>query len=81
MDVRVAARETVAKSDISFRQSRFRQNSMGQGIDHAGWMLGQIEGGEVTGEKAHRWLGYAQALLVAGDWVTLEAIKDINHAA
>lgn len=51
----------------------------GTGVNHAAWMLQQIEEGEVCGQKAHRWLGYAQAILVTSHYVDLEDCKRINH--
>lgn len=57
------------------------RNEEGRGVNHAYWMLTEIVLGNVTEEKAHRWLGYAQALLVAEDELTLEECKAINKEA
>jgi hypothetical protein len=48
---------------------------------HALWMLGEIESGRIEGNKAQRWLGYAQGLLVALDLVDLHEMKEANRAA
>jgi len=50
------------------------------GLDkpHVIWMLNGIILGYVTGEKAHRWLGWAQAVVCAYEYTTLEDLKVIN---
>lgn len=48
---------------------------------HVVSMLERIECGEIAGEKAHRWLGWAQAACVAAGAGTLDDMKEINHAA
>lgn len=50
-------------------------------LNHIVMMLQKIELGEVTGEKAHRWLGWAQCATVAGGVGTLETMTDINKLA
>ncbi len=47
-------------------------------IEHALWMLEGIALGYIQHEKAHRWLGYAQAILVTTGTVTLEQMKRVN---
>lgn len=37
--------------------------------------------GKVTGEKAHRWLGWVQACCCVHGLATLEELKEINHNA
>jgi hypothetical protein len=54
------------------------QNPDGVGSDHAIWMLRGITLGYIQHEKAHRWLGYAQAIVVATSVLTLAEVKDIN---
>ncbi len=46
---------------------------------HLLWMLEQIEYGEVTGEKAHRWIGYIQGVLVAMHVATVGEMRDLNR--
>ena len=50
-------------------------------LEHAAWMLHGIIGGYIQNEKAHRWLGYAQAMLVLIKIVTLAEIKYLNKEA
>jgi len=45
---------------------------------HLIFMLNSIIDGDVTGEKAHRWIGYVQGCLVYSDTSTVEEMKDIN---
>jgi hypothetical protein len=49
--------------------------------DHVAEMLGKISSGEISGYKAHRWLGWAQAAIVAAEVVTLEDMKAVNMLA
>ena len=44
-------------------------------------MLDQIMSAKVSGKKAHRWLGYAQCILVYEQQFLLGMVKSINHAA
>ncbi len=48
---------------------------------HITWMLDCIESEDVMGEKAHRWLGWAQAAAVMAGAGTLDDMKEINHKA
>jgi len=41
-------------------------------------MLNGIILGYITDEKAHRWLGWAQAVVCAYEYTTLEDLKVIN---
>ena len=47
-------------------------------LAHAYWMLTLIAHGDIVDEKAHRWLGWAQALLSCHNVTTLETLKAIN---
>ena len=49
--------------------------------EHIDWMLNQIILGTITGTKAHRWLGWAQAVVCFNEDVTLEELKKINYEA
>lgn len=44
-------------------------------------MLDKIASEEITGEQAHRWLGWAQCAICMGDALTLDELKEINHNA
>ncbi len=48
---------------------------------HLMWMIQGIQIGRVTGEKAHRWMGWIQACIVMQTGVTLEDMKRINQSA
>ena len=50
----------------------------GRGIAHAGWMLMQILDNEVSGDKAQRWLGYAQGIIVENYYADLEQMRECN---
>ena len=50
----------------------------GRSSHHAAWMLQGIAFGYIQHDKAQRWLGYAQGILVANGVVTLTAMKRVN---
>ena len=50
----------------------------GLSLGHIVWMLHEIIEDRVVGERAHRWLGYAQGLMAARGIATLEQLKCAN---
>lgn len=48
---------------------------------HLHWMLIALMTEEVTGDKAHRWLGWVQCAIVVGGGATLEQMKAANKRA
>jgi len=50
-------------------------------MPHVIGMLESIEKGEIRGEKANRWLGWAQCAVVASGAGTLDEMKVINRSA
>lgn len=61
--------------------SHSQRNPEAKGVPHAIWMLEGIADGYVQYDKAHRWLGYAQALLVCDGILTVDQAKGINKAS
>jgi len=53
----------------------------GKSLEHAAWMLEEIASKKIEGEKAHRWLGYAQGLLVLEGKATMADFREINALA
>ena len=53
----------------------------GKTLEHVAWMLGQIIDQEIQGEKAHRWLGYAQGLMVLEGKATMRDFAEVNKEA
>ena len=53
----------------------------GKGLAHAIWLLEGIHKEYIEEEKAHRWLGYAQAILVTEDIADLSSMKHVNMVA
>lgn len=51
------------------------------GQQHVISMLERIARREITGHKAHRWLGWAQAAIVASGNASLDDMKEINRIA
>lgn len=68
---------TGSETDVNAAMTRLR-NTEGKGLEHALWMLNEIIEGKVSHEKGHRWLGYAQGLLVADGRASLESCKYAN---
>lgn len=46
---------------------------------HLLWMCSQIESGHVTGEKAHRWLGFIQGAFWAKGRKTINEMRNENR--
>lgn len=57
------------------------QSLEGSTQDHMVFMLQALVSGDIMGEKAHRWIGYAQCLAVMLGLGTLEQMKQINKEA
>lgn len=43
---------------------------------HLIWMLDQLIDLKVQGEKAHRWLGFVQGIMVSRGYITVDAERD-----
>ena len=80
MDVRKAAELTLERASL-INPDRVTHNHPWYGKIHAFDMLEAIRDGKVEGEKAHRWLGWAQCIMCVGDAATLDQLKEINHKA
>lgn len=79
MDVKVAALHSRALLEGSDIPDSGPENPTGR--SHLIDMCKRIESGEITGEKAHRWLGWVQGALCTQGAGTLAEFKDINHRA
>ena len=78
MNTQKAAEDMFLSVRSSLKPTRDHE---GKSAGHALWMLRGIILGYVQHEKAHRWLGYAQGILVLQGLVTLRAAKEINVKA
>ena len=76
MNIQLAATLT-----LDGQEGRVQRDSSGNSIEHARWMLSGIIEGYIQHEKAHRWLGYAQALIVMLGESSLDEMKRINQRA
>lgn len=77
MDVKIAARETdklIDSTNLPLLNTEY-------GKDHLHGMVNKIICGEISGEKAHRWLGYLQGAVVVGGGADLEQVKMINKGS
>ena len=70
--------QKVATNILEGIGGKAKRDDHGQSTDHARWMLKGIADGYIQHEKAHRWLGYAQGILVASDLVQLSDMKAAN---
>jgi len=77
MDIRKAANELWAPVD----RSELPDEHEAYGKNHLMAMLAMLAGGEITGDKAHRWLGWVQGCICVGKGATLDDMKDINKKA
>ncbi len=77
MNIVIAARNTIK----NFDSPAASRDPYGRTIEHAIWMLAGISMGYVKDEKGHRWLGYAQALIVGDGLLTLKEVKRINKGS
>lgn len=70
--------QAAAVSTLEFVKVEPIQNTTGTGPQHAAWMLRGIAEGYIQYEKAHRWLGYAQSILVVEKFASLGDMKKVN---
>jgi len=74
INIKIAAKkmdELIDSTDLSVLNASY-------GKTHLHDMTSKIINGEIVGNKAHRWLGYMQGLIVIGGGATLEELKKIN---
>lgn len=57
-----------------------RRDEGGKSLAHLRWMVAEINNG-MSNNKAMRWLGYIQGVLVARYDVPLEVMKELSRAA
>lgn len=83
MDVAKAAEHTLTllRKNMTDPLPGPAQAEDGQGLKHQLFVLYSVKDGEVVGEKAHRWLGWAQGALSAMDLLSLEECKYANLLA
>jgi len=77
MDVKVAAQEI----DKLIDSTNLPPLNAEYGKDHLHEMVNKIICGEISEERAHRWLGYLQCAIVIGGGASLEQIKMINKGS
>lgn len=80
MNVQNAARMTMTRFKFPV-EARAERSETGEGMNHCLYMLQQIRLGFVSGEKAHRWLGWAQCMIVHAGMGSLRMMKEINLEA
>ena len=73
-DIRVAADMTDRVIDTCNAPEKHTE----YGKDHLHEMCHKIINGEITGDKAHRWLGWVQACVCIYGGATMDQFKIIN---
>jgi len=63
------------------QNSNLPEDHESYGKNHLRAMLAMLVSGEITDEKAHRWLGWVQGCVCVGEGSTLEGMKNINKKA
>lgn len=76
MDVRTAALKMIPL----IQNSSLPNINSEYGKDHLLEMVEKMNNGEITGEKAHRWLGWIQGCVCVGG-APLQEMKEINHTS
>ena len=77
MDVKTAANDMW----LLVHNSNLPEDHESYGKNHLRAMLAMLASGEITDEKAHRWLGWVQGCVCVGEGSTLKDIKKINKTA
>ena len=72
--------QQAARAILDTLSVRAERDPDGVSIEHACWMLEGLALGYIQHETAHRWLGYAQAILVTSGTNTLDEMKQVNKA-
>jgi hypothetical protein len=75
MNIKIAAMNMVKhidNSDLPDMNQSFGKNHMYDMVD-------KIITDEVSGEKAHRWLGYIQGCVCVSGGATLDQLKQVNE--
>lgn len=83
IDVSMAAKRTLELAELHYKLAGEELPEIKRGIDgktvgHALWIIGQVAVGNVTGNKAHRWLGFGQGVLCVHGVITLMEAKLVN---
>ena len=72
--------QTAYSRNINPMEVMAQQSPSGRGSKHLLWMLREISSPcSADTSKAHRWLGYAQALSVEYGFYTLEELRKLNE--
>ena len=80
MDVRKAANELAIVINRESKYEHFSERQYGD-KKHLIYMCEQIIDFDVTGEKAHRCIGWLQGCIYMKGWASLEDMKQLNKNA
>jgi hypothetical protein len=76
----VAANE-IDKRFLKPRTLAVRRSEEGTNFGHLRWMVQEMSAPGFSENKAMRWLGYIQGVVVASGEATLEEMKDLSRRA
>lgn len=77
MDVKIASQRMIDSFVAAIDPDRAREEPKAT-LAHLRYMNAHIQAGVVTGEKAHRWLGWIQAVTYLCGGATHEQIQQVN---
>lgn len=77
-DVVTAAKEMKRYVACSMRELPDVKGGEATSCNHLFDMIAAIENKEVTGEKAHRWLGWIQGVVCCRGGASLDEMKEVN---
>ena len=80
MDVKLAAQRTTDAHVSALSLARDAELPKATAA-HLRYMNSRIQDGTVTGEKAHRWLGWMQATVYLAGAATHDALQQINETS
>lgn len=81
MDIKKAAESTLEIMNKPYWPEEKRDRDEPDSYYYVEWMLRGIIDGYIQHEKAHRWLGWAQAIILVQQGVDLDQLKLINKRA
>ena len=81
MEVQKAAEKMLDRIERKFWPKEKQVGNAPDQYDHIEWMLEGIEKGYILDEKAHRWLGWAQAVIHIHQGIDLDTLKHINKTS
>lgn len=81
MDVKLAAQRTTEAGVAAIDPNHPLLAQPKASLAHLRYMNERIQAGQVFGEKAHRWLGWIQAVVYLSGALSHDALQKINETS